>query len=90
MSEFETKSVVTGFVRSLTTAGAILTYIIGAGLTIVTKPIGVAIMIAATVLLGWSIKSSWADENAIKWLNITVKSLLLAAGILGLITILRF
>ena len=90
MSEFETKSVVTGFVRSLTTAGAILTYIIGAGLTIVTKPIGAGLMIAATVLLGWSIKSSWADENAIKWLNITVKSLLLAAGILGLITILRF
>ncbi|MFT4308507.1 MAG: hypothetical protein ACMXYM_04010 [Candidatus Woesearchaeota archaeon] len=87
MSEFDEGNVRTGFRRSLVNSAALLLYLFGYGLSTISVPIGTTLMIGGVAVIGVSIASSLRDESPLKALTITVKGLLVLAGIAGIIAV---
>ena len=87
MSEFDEENMRRGFRRSLVNGAALLLYIFGYGLSTVSVPVGITLMIAGVAVIGVSITASLRDGSPLTALTITVKGLLVLAGIAGIIAV---
>lgn len=87
MSEFEEHAIGQGIIRgALTMLAAILT-IFGVLIGFFFKPVGTVMILSGIAILAWSIRASWKDTNALRWINITIKTLLILIAIAGLVSL---
>ena len=87
MSEFDEAAIKKGALRGALTLIAAVIGIFGIVVGFLSKPIGTVMIIAGSAVLIGSIRSSWKDAHPLKWLNISVKILLLIFIIAGLVSL---